>query len=459
MHLNKGGVLRKIFVIVVVGVLSLFFSKTLLAAEDPHVVYTKGILAFSDNDFEKALQNFKIAYKTNPGHQDNLYFLGMTHLRLENFAEASRYFKELLDKNPNYAKVYFDYGMSFFRQAKYQEALIWFEKGKKADPKDFRNSFYEALSNYHLGKGPMPKEAASGAKITKTRRWNASASSGFFYDTNVSVDPDNEDIDGFPAHPRDVLVTGSLDMQFLLNPKQQTKFYLEGSGYQSGHTNTFFDSGHFNYSRLRGGMKLQRRSQDNVQWTMPIYYTFAGLGTSRYLQSQNWALIFDVPWDKRWVSTFGMYFQRDDFYHRPANLSQDRDAMKPSFRAEQYLFFPNNKRLYFKSGYEIGYNFAAGADWDYIFHRFTFSSQLPLLWGINFATHCTFDADRMYYKTDSVFGLRRRDFLAQVTGLLTKDFAKHYSATLMYSYTKQDSTIERYTNTKQLGGFVLAVRL
>ena len=205
----------------------LFPSVSALADTEAAVAYSKGIVAFSDGNFEGALSHFKKAYKADPQNTDHIYLLGMTYFRLNDFEKASKHLKELLEKNPEFTQAYFDYGLALFRMGRTKEALGWFEQAHLKDMSNPNPILYIGLCNYYMGDNPKaidilkkvaknfakteagkaagewvtkielgskPQEAAA---ARKPRRLHMRVGLSGFYDSNVTLDPDTEIIAGY----------------------------------------------------------------------------------------------------------------------------------------------------------------------------------------------------------------------------------------------------------------------
>lgn len=452
------------------------------------VSFSKGMLVFSDGDFQKALGLFEEAYKAEPDNPDHTYFLGLTHLRLNHFPQASKYLKELLDKNPDYSKAYFDYALSLLRQKNYKEALFWFKKATDKEPRNPLPLFYVGVALYHEGiksealrifkniEEIFPKsEVAQTAKewVTKIetgeelqiaptavaeeklKQWSLKGATSFFYDSNVSLDPDEENLAGFQNNQDDIMGSGALDLRYLFHTTGNTKAGIEYSGYQSFYGNMNFDLNRFNYGRHKSGVNLQHKISDNLQLRLPINFTYTFLGATRYLMSGAGESYVDFAWKNKWLTTFSGKIRRDDFFANPTNAAQSRDALKVNFGVDQYYFFPNKRDRYLKGGYEFERNFAKGNDWEYKGHRASFVFHTPLIWGINFLSQANIGILRKFNNKDSVFNVKRGDF--NITGLasLSREIIPHLTASVSYTYAFTDSNIRRFTYHRHIAGFSL----
>lgn len=494
--------LAKKIIPIVISILLFSLSFSAFASTEGSLSYSKGIVAFSNGNFETALSYFEKAYKSDRNNTDTIYLLGMTHFRLNDFEKASKYLKRLLEKNPEFNQAYFDYGLSLFRLDRTKEALGWFEKAHLRDMTNPNPILYVGLCNYHLGNNEkaldiLKKAAKNFAKIEvgkaaaewvkkiesgakpgesaaagKQRRWNIRAAASGFYDSNVTLDPDTEDLGGYNNNQDGAMSSGSLDIQFLMNRFQdKTKIFTIYSGYQSGYANIHrgVHLQGFNSGRHKMGLVFQRKVSDHFQWKSPITYHFQTLGASKYLQGGEGSGVLNFSWLKNWVTSLSGSFRRDEFFTEPLNPAQSRDSMKLSGRVEQYFFDPPERKRYYKVGYEIEKSMAEGRDWDYIGHSILFGFHTPFskktgftVFG-NAAIAKNFEnQDSVYRDTITVAGVGRnipalrRDFNFYTTAVLTRTLGKHTSGSLVYSLTVADSSIERYTYRRHIAGATLA---
>lgn len=450
--------------------------------------FSRGMIAFSEGQYKEALNYFEQAYETDSKSDDSLYMVALCHLKLENTSKASENFKTLLDRNPDYSKAHFDYGVSLYIQEKYKEAIPVFEKALEAEPKNLQSRLYQALAYNFSGdkeealaalgrlKAEYPdtaiaKNAADWMDKIETgeamrlrpkkkeSRWSLVGAASFYYDSNVTLDPDAEDLAQFQSNQEEIMGAAALDVRYRLFDRNRWKLYAGYNGYQTAYADKVLssvDMDRFNYGRHIGGIDYHYQFSDKVQYRMPIYYYYSTLGASRYVQSGVGDGIVDVAWSEKWATTFTGEIRRDDFYANPSNVSQNRDALKPSFSAEHYFFFPGSETRYMKVGYKFEKNFAEGADWDYWAQHALFSFQSPMFWELNFMALADIIPLRKFDHVDSVFNVRRGDFTYTLTGILSHDIMPHLTASLNYTFYRSQSNISLYTYKRQLAGFTLS---
>ncbi|MDO8526345.1 MAG: tetratricopeptide repeat protein [Deltaproteobacteria bacterium] len=478
---------KKLFFLLLL--LSLSTQMAHAAAEAP-ISFSKGIVVFSDGKYNKALPLFENAYKINPSNPDHIYLLAITHFKLNHYSEANKYFKELLDKHPEYTQAYPDYGMSLFRQKQYSEAAIWLAKAVEANKKDPSPLFYLGLSKYYAGQKEESKATLKKVKdlypqselaetsmqwldninagtISETqygegsllvgKKWNIRAATSFFYDSNVTFDPDDEDLADFSSNQDDIMGTASLDISYLVFQKEAVKWFVQYSGYQSAYANINVDDNRFNYGRHIGASNVIYKFSDEAQLRLPMSYTLVTLGAARYSQTGEGSPMLDYAWGKNWMTTFYGDIRRDDFFAAPSTPQQDRDATRPAGGLEQYYFFQNRDR-YLKLGYEYARNYSVGNDWDYYSHRIMFLLNSPLPWKLNISALADIIPLRKFFHQDSIYGVTRSDFSVVGGGVLSREIIPHMTLACSYTYALNDSNIPHYTYKRQLVGFTVSTQ-
>ena len=380
------------------------------------VVHAKGTDHFSQEKYEQALELFQQAYKLDPQNDENNRMLGLTYLKLERYTDALNFFKKVEKLNPDSKSA------SFARE--------WIAKLEES-------------------------KAPPGKKREEIKRWNLQASSSFYYDSNATQDPDNENLTAFPTQ-QDYLSTSALDFKYLLLSGEKTKFYLGYSGYQSLYLDIKFDSDSFDYGRHKGNVEFIHRINDYLQWRVPVYYSYSSLGKSKYVQSVVGETALDMAWMNNFLTTITGGARWDNFFATFANSAQDRDANQPYAKIEQYYFAPHNRDFYIKAGFLFEKNMATGADWDYNAYHLLASIHSPLPWKMKFLFLSDTVARRNFKSVDSVFNVQRKDESGSLTGSISREIIPHLTTTGSYTFFIQDSNTTRFSHRRHVAGLTLS---
>lgn len=473
----------------------LFFFSVLAApvhaTSDTPILFSKGVVAYSDGKYKEAAALFLEIYKKEPGNLDNLYFLGLTRQHQEKFSSAQKYFEELIRKNPEYYKVYFDYAWTLYSQGRFAQAFEFFEKSKALEPNNLKARFYQGIIDLQTGKSEealgLFQELAKNtrdlevarkanewiAKIEKgekpeapaqeQKRWNLKASASFLYDSNVTLDPDgSEYLVAFNDNQADLMANAVLNFQYRFHDWEKGKIVAEYSGSQSAYLNDLNDGinfHRFNFGHHQAGLQLYCKLGEGLQFRLPVYYSFNTLGSEKYFQNFSGAAALDYAWNENWMTSLTGKFRRDDFFADPSNAVQSRDTWRPSVSLEQYFFFPGHKKTYLKGGYEVEKSFARGNDWNYISHNFSFAAGTPLFWKLQFLLSSNFVSSREFDYVDSVFGDVRNDFIVYLMGMLSREILPWLDVGTSYSFAYSDSNISRYTFKRNVIGITLSSKI
>lgn len=432
----------------------LFLGFTLqgYAQESAEVLHAKGLILFGEERYVESIELFRKSYRLDPDNAKNLYHLGAAHLRLENMYHAARYFKKLLKRNPDFHEAYFDYAASLFYQGKFKKAKPWLEKVLLHAPQ----SEQALLARQWLS--AIENKTAVADKKHRLKRWDLMASGFFFYDSNVTRDPDDENLAEF-ADQKDLLAGGSLNFRYLLLDREKSDFTFEYDGYQNTHFNSEFDSNRFNYGRHRGEVEWAAELNDFIHWRWPARYSYATLGKAKFVQSAEMENRFDMVHMNHWLFSVTAGLRRDWFFQSLANAAQDRDATQPYVRLEEYFFAPHNRNVYVKTGYGFEYNFASGNDWDFYAHHALYSIHFPVWFKMNFLMLGDVVLRRNFQNTDSVFNGLRRDKSLSQTVALSREILPLLSVAGSYSFFIRSSTLTRYTYRRHVAGLTFTVKL
>lgn len=463
---------------------TLSVAGTLFAASIAPLSYSKGMLAFSDEHYQEALEYFQTAVRLDGSNPDYLYFLGLTETKMENPSNAVKYFRRLLRDYPNYNKAYFEYGVAHFKNKNFASSLTPFQKAHEISPKEQGPLFYTALSNHFLGKNdlalekfketrdlgptePMGKastewilkiEGGASGLPTPENRLSLNASVGNFYDSNVTLDPDDEDLVAFNSNQDDGVTMSNLRLGAILFQGHKSQFKAGASFYQSAYWNAYTDLDRFNYGRYRTDFDYRYRFNKNLQIRIPFFVQYASLGMANYQYGGNIKTALDWTWKERWMTTLSAGVDRDVFFTAPSNLAQIKDAYRTALALEQYLFFQEGK-AFLKVGFQFELNQATGDDWDSKAYSSLFAFNAPLFFDWNLLVTNKMDYLRAFDRIDSVFATSRGDFTTNVSTALTHRFLKDYmTLTLSHTYIMQDSNIVRFNYRRHIAGATLGVK-
>jgi len=89
---------------------------------------------FEDGNYERALQEYDVAIKDQPGHIYALRGKARTLMQLNRYEEALKVFNEAIAREPQFAGTYANRGILYDRMGQYQKAIEDYEHALSLDP-------------------------------------------------------------------------------------------------------------------------------------------------------------------------------------------------------------------------------------------------------------------------------------------------------------------------------------
>ena len=81
--------------------------------------------------YDRAIEEFKIAYKLSPNEYHPLYNIGLAYLKKGNYDKAITDFTKAIEIDPTYAKAYYNRGVAWARKGDYAKAKAEYAKAKE----------------------------------------------------------------------------------------------------------------------------------------------------------------------------------------------------------------------------------------------------------------------------------------------------------------------------------------
>lgn len=129
----------------------LAFGEDLDADQYYEVEMTKGLLRFSEGDYEEAARLFSAALKHKPNDPEASYQLAQTLTRLKLYTYAEPLFKRITKDDPNAGRAWLGLGIVQFHRDHYQHAFTTLVKAQELLPEDPLVHYYQGLALNKLG--------------------------------------------------------------------------------------------------------------------------------------------------------------------------------------------------------------------------------------------------------------------------------------------------------------------
>ena len=404
----------------------------------------QAILAYDDRRYEEALGLLRKALKLDPANVDALYYTGLVYLAQKNPTLAVQNFEKAREKIPTNLSILYQLGVAYFaleqyekasplleqvfrdqpqlealgyyvvvmryRRGDYQGALNAFKTGTSADPTIQQlTRFYTGLTLGFLG---LPERAAAEVEealkiqpgspqtgpadriretIVTAReregRLRAEVRLGFFYDDNVSLnpqpsnDPMAESLRTRRSRAPGELATARLDYSWLRNgPWEAT------ATYSFLHIQPY-DPGLFRFGKIQDHLGELGGFYRGVVGALPFQ-----LGTQ---YTYDYLLLDDAPFlERHTITAFGALVEN------PGNLTtlvgrlqfknflqdaaitpvDNRDARNWMVGFVHVFRFGADKHL-LRFGYQFDLEDAEGSNFSYTGHRSLAGGQYTTPWG------------------------------------------------------------------------------
>ncbi|MCX8057913.1 MAG: tetratricopeptide repeat protein [Spirochaetes bacterium] len=124
----------------------------LISKNDKNDIYIKGLIesCILGGRYEDAL-NIINKYEEVTNKPEYLYYIGLIHLKNNNFNDALNYYLEYLKYFPENEKIYNDIGIIYKNLENPKEAINYFLKGIRLDPNYFLTNYNLAIVYFQIG--------------------------------------------------------------------------------------------------------------------------------------------------------------------------------------------------------------------------------------------------------------------------------------------------------------------
>ena len=112
-----------------------------------------GIAAMAEENYAKAIANFKRAVQMNPYDPELWKNLGEAYTAAKFYQKAEQAFSRALALKPDYGDVYYDMGILYTEWGKYKKAEEWFKKAGSLDTYGERYKAFYALAHLYKKEG------------------------------------------------------------------------------------------------------------------------------------------------------------------------------------------------------------------------------------------------------------------------------------------------------------------
>ncbi len=483
----------KKFFQVIVWLLILSFQLPAFAGGASPVVsgdnfFNAGVFAYESGDYDTALERFRQAISIEKGNPFYNYYMGkaymakgeydkaiiyldqarisgqkipglsfdwaMVHYRMGDYAASSRLFAALSEDEPNNALARYYAGISFYRQGEYEKALSCLQEAGRMNSSLKPNaSYYEALCYLKTGDREKAKTGFSYAKRNATerqtrdaadrqlkalarldrraRRYSLAASVGVQYDSNVLLEPvNNEDL---YSNEDDFKFTALLSGSYDVARVSGTTFGLGYSHYQSWYTDLH------DYDLIGSMFDFYIRHQSgNYMFSFAYKPAYFWIDSDSYLMRHEFRPKITAKFGDRLITSLAYSYKRDNSMY---DDGRDGHVNEADLRL-MYAMPGGMGELFGNMLYDVVS--ASSKDDDYHILKTALSARfyLPRRFSVTVKAGCW---SRDYDNVDSTYNLGRHDTKYIGGFFVGKElYRDQLSIEAGYTYTKNDSNIPDY---------------
>ena len=122
-----------------------------VASEQSKLLYSRGLVDFHADRFEKALDLFNQAVAADPADVYARYYRAVTRGRLNDVAGAIDDLHVVLAAKPDLEQAALDLGVALVQTTKYREAIPWLEQAQRTPDLDGQASLFLGIAQLRLG--------------------------------------------------------------------------------------------------------------------------------------------------------------------------------------------------------------------------------------------------------------------------------------------------------------------
>jgi tetratricopeptide (TPR) repeat protein len=153
---------------------------------EERVRFNLGGYYFGQQDYTKAIEQYKKANELAPGYSPAYNILGYAYRQNGDYVNAEQAFKKYIELIPNDPNPYDSYGELLLKMGKFDDSITQYRKALSIDP-NFVNSHF-AISAALMYKGKPDEAAAELQKITDKARSDGERRTALFGQTVVDID-------------------------------------------------------------------------------------------------------------------------------------------------------------------------------------------------------------------------------------------------------------------------------
>ena len=474
------------------------------------VLVQKAAQDLQQENFDEALAGLTEAWQKGTHTPEKAFLLAQIYRQMLNYPKAKEYLEEALRLKPNLfqaqlmladtllsldrpkealpilqsleasgfepGQVAFLRGMVETKEGRYSQALDYFRKAQE-DPrmaqeakfqtsmalaalnrlKEARKSMQEAISINTQSQTADFANRYMGVldkRLEETKPFRATVTSGFDYDTNVTLQPGGAGSATQISGQKDAVFTQTVTLEYNLNAQGPFSLLTQYSYFQNFHPHL----SSFNVmSQYVGAIPTYSYKAGRV-W-MPVSYNYVDVASAKYftgfLATPTWLHLFNEHFG---VETTARYARR--YYWTPLSLPQDDRSGKDLGGSLGAYYFFKNQKGFLQARLSYDHDATIGSNWTSDSYRLLLSVLYPITEKLK--ANAFLDLSLQPYEhqffTGQGFEDKRFDKIL-ITGLqLTYQLPKGFDFNVHYFFTRDNSNINIYNYSRNIVGCQLGYR-
>ncbi|MCK9374824.1 MAG: tetratricopeptide repeat protein [Syntrophobacterales bacterium] len=470
---RPGGKLRIVLLVICAYLLGgLIFSGLAFASEESELYLARGDKLYLDGKYAEARDQLAKAAELDPNNPEIWSLLGTTDLALKDYQAAKEAFTKTVALDPDYPRGKLYLGVANYFLGNYAEAEPLLKEAKAQAPNDGLAHYYlglanaamghhkDALTNLESGMNLSPQFALGfkgyqeAVKSTKPeiRPYSFALTTGFEYDDNVKVLPDNTTVSGrspngmslgqYKGHKADWRTPVILNANY---EPLRTDQWTAGVRYY-GYTGLNYRLSAFNIVDQFG--ELYVKYQLNRLTINPFYsFDYTWQGGVPFSMFNSVGMRFTLAETANLTGDLVYLYQNRDFKYfgsQTSNAPGSNAFNRTGYMNQVGLFQTLAGRLgSLRLGLFWQRELTDGINWTANWYRATIEGYLNLPWKILAYSYFEY-ARTVCSNRDSVAGIFRRDNYYQAIFQLRRPVTSWMNVIAGYNHISNPSNIQDY---------------
>jgi tetratricopeptide (TPR) repeat protein len=484
------------------------------------VLVQKAVQDLAKENYDEALAELTEAWQKGVHSPDKAFLLAQTYRLMLNYPKAKEYLEEALRLKPNLpqaklmladtllaldrpkeaipllealeptgyepGQVAFLRGMAEAKEGRYSVALDYFQKASQ-DPKVAQEAKFQAslalaaLNRLKEARQTMEQAIAINTqsqtadfaqryvgvlekRYQETKPFRATVTTGYDYDSNVTLQPGGAGAAAQSAGQGDQVFTQTATFEYNFNANQPFSFLTQYSYFQNFHPRiSSFDM----MSHFAGVVPTYSYKSGRI-W-LPLNYNYVDVQSDKYftgfLANPTWLHLLNEHFGVEGTARFNR-----QYYWTPISLPQDDRNGKDLGGSVGCYYFFKKQTGFLQARFSYDHNFTVGTNWDSSSYRLLLAALYPVTEKLKINAFVDLNLqpfDNFFINGETVDNIAGNPLIrfpqrydkTIITGLqITYNLWKTLDCNVHYFYSRDDSNTSLYNYTRHIVGAQLAYR-